>query len=86
MNRIRKAGRQESFGSGNCESTKSKQFQRFLSSWIPHFLLIFSCVPAALINSSSAADVAIGLPEVGRQRDDAVGAHTTSPRSLSSEF
>lgn len=60
MNRIRKAGRQESFESGNCESTKSKQFQRFLSSWIPHFLLIFSCVPAALINSSSAADVAIG--------------------------
>ena len=32
----------------------------FLVSWLPDFLLIFSCVPAFLINSSSAADVVIG--------------------------
>src|SRR6266550_4600606 len=60
MNRIRKAGRQERFESANHESKKSKQFQRFMVSWVPHFLLIFSCVPAFLINSSSAADVVIG--------------------------
>jgi osmoprotectant transport system permease protein len=52
MNRIKKAGRQERF--------ESKQFRRFLVSWLPDFLLIFSCVPAFLINSSSAADVVIG--------------------------
>src|SRR5262250_580089 len=52
MNRIRKAGKQETF--------KSKQFRRFLVSWLPDFLLIFSCVSALLINSSSAADVVIG--------------------------
>ncbi len=60
MNRIRKAGRQERFGSGNHESRKSKQFRRFLVSWFPNFLLIFSFLPAFLINSSSAADVVIG--------------------------
>ncbi len=60
MRRIRKAGKQESFESGNRESGKSKQFRRFLVSWLPDFLLIFSCVPAFLINSSSAADVVIG--------------------------
>ena len=60
MNRIRKAGKQERFESGNHESRKSKQFRRFLVSWLPDFLLIFSCVPAFLINSSSAADVVIG--------------------------
>src|SRR5215467_12323369 len=60
MNRIRKAGKQERFESGNNESGKSKQFQRFLVSWIPDFLLIFSCVPAFLLHSSSAADVVIG--------------------------
>ena len=52
MNRIRKAGKQERF--------ESKRFHRFLVSWLPDFLLIFSCVPAFLINSSSAADVVIG--------------------------
>ena len=52
MNRIRQAGEQERF--------ESKQFRRFLVSWLPDFLLIFSCVPAFLINSSSAADVVIG--------------------------
>src|SRR6059058_2081392 len=71
MNRIRKAGcngceatarpsKQERFESGNYESRKSKQFRRFLVSWIPDFLLLFSCVPAFMINSSSAADVVIG--------------------------
>jgi len=52
--------KQERFESGNHEFRKSKQFRRFLVSWIPDFLLIFSCVPAFLINSSSAADVVIG--------------------------
>src|SRR5207244_7336413 len=52
--------KQERFESGNHESRKSKQFRRFLVSWIPDFLLLFSCVPAFLINSSSAADVVIG--------------------------
>src|SRR5882762_1897115 len=60
MNRIMKAGKQERFESRNHESRKSKQFQRFLVSWLPDFLLIFFCVPAFLINSSSAADVVIG--------------------------
>ena len=60
MNRIRKAGKQERFESGNQESRKPKQFRRFLVSWLPDFLLIFSFVPPFLINSSSAADVVIG--------------------------
>ena len=60
MNRIRQVGKQARFESGNHESGKSKQFQRFLVSWVPDFLLLFSCVPAFLINSSSAADVVIG--------------------------
>jgi len=57
MNRIRKAGKQER--AGNHGSRKSKQFRRFLVCWIPDFL-IFSCVPAFLIASSSSADVVIG--------------------------
>src|SRR5882724_12849169 len=73
MNRIRKVGcngceatarlsKQERFESGNHESRKSKQFLRFLVSWLPDFLLIPSCVPVLLIasSSSSAADVVIG--------------------------
>src|SRR5256714_4783146 len=60
MNRIRKPGKQERFESGNPESRKSKQFRRFLVFWLPDFFLIFSFVPAFLINSSSAADVVIG--------------------------
>jgi osmoprotectant transport system permease protein len=60
MNQIRKAGERERFESGNHESRKSKQFRRFLVSWIPDFLLIFSCVPAFLISTSSAADVVVG--------------------------
>jgi osmoprotectant transport system permease protein len=46
MNRIRKSGNQERF--------ESKQFVRFL------FLLILSCLPAFLIDSSDAADVVVG--------------------------
>ena len=60
MNRIRKAGKQEGLESRNHESRKSKQFQRLLVSWVPNLLLIFSCVSAFLIDSSSAADVVIG--------------------------
>jgi osmoprotectant transport system permease protein len=60
MNLIREAGKQERFESGNHESRKSKQFQRFLLSWLPDFFLIFSCVPVFLIHSSSAAEVVIG--------------------------
>ncbi len=72
MNRTRKAERQTRHESGcngceatarlpNQESTRSKQFRFFLVSWIPDFLLIFSCVPIFLINSSSAAEnVVIG--------------------------
>jgi osmoprotectant transport system permease protein len=60
MNRIRKAGKQEGLESRNHESRKSKQFQRLLISWVPNLLLIFSCVPAFLIDSSSAADVVVG--------------------------
>src|SRR5438132_13995122 len=58
MNRIRKTEKQER--AGNHESAKSKQFLRFRIPWVPNFLLIFSCVPAFLIHSSSAADVVIG--------------------------
>src|SRR2546429_7194326 len=60
MNRSRKAGKQERFESGNREARKSKQLRRFLVFWLPDFLLIVFCLPAFLINSSSAADVVIG--------------------------
>jgi osmoprotectant transport system permease protein len=60
MNSRRKAGKQERFRSGNHEFRKSNQFHRFLVSCLPNCFLIFSCVPAFLINSSSAADVVIG--------------------------
>jgi len=52
MNRITKAGKQERF--------ESKQFRRFLVSWLPDCLLILCCVSAFLVNSCSAADVVIG--------------------------
>ncbi|HEY2680362.1 MAG TPA: glycine betaine ABC transporter substrate-binding protein [Candidatus Udaeobacter sp.] len=61
MNRIRKAGKQEGFESGNQESMcQHLRTGFFLVSWLPNFLLILSCLPAFLINSSSAADVVIG--------------------------
>ena len=60
MNRITKAAKPTRFESGNRESKKSKQLRHLLVSWIPNSL-IFSCVPAFLIaSSSSAADVVIG--------------------------
>lgn len=71
MNLIRKAGcngceatarlsKQERLESGSHESGKPKVFRRFLVSWLPNFLIICSCVPAFLIDSSSAADVVVG--------------------------
>jgi osmoprotectant transport system permease protein len=61
MNRIRKAGKQETAESGNQESKKAKQLCRlFLVSWIPDVLLILSCVPVFLIQSSAAAPIVIG--------------------------
>ena len=40
---------------------KGKQSGRsFLVSWFPYFLLILSCIPVFLINSSSAAEIVIG--------------------------
>src|SRR5207245_10755582 len=40
---------------------KVKQSGRsFLVSWVPYFLLILSCIPVFLINSSSAAEIVIG--------------------------
>ena len=60
MNLIRKAGHQERSESGNRKSRKSKRFPCFLISWIPDYLLIFSCVSVLLTDSSSAADVVVG--------------------------
>ncbi len=61
MNRIRKAGKQETAESGNQESKKAKQLCRlFLVSWIRDVLLILSCVPVFLIHSSAAAPIVIG--------------------------
>src|SRR5436305_15167675 len=60
MNRITKPAKPTRFESRNRESKKSKQLRHLLVSWIPNSL-IFSCVPAFLIaSSSSAADVVIG--------------------------
>ena len=40
---------------------KGKQSSRsLLVSWVPYFLLILSCIPVFLINSSSAAEIVIG--------------------------
>jgi osmoprotectant transport system permease protein len=61
MTRIRKAGAQETTESGSQESKKGNSIiPFFLVSWLPDFLLIFSCIPFFLIHSSSAADVVIG--------------------------
>ena len=61
MNRIRKAGKQETAESGNQKSKKAKQLCRlFLVSRIPDVLLILSCVPVFLIHSSAAAPIVIG--------------------------
>lgn len=61
MNQIRRAGKQQRFEPGIHESRSHHLRSRFfLVSWPSNFLLIVSCVPAFLINSSSAADVVIG--------------------------
>ena len=61
MNRIRKAGIEETVGSGNQESRNwDSRIPFFLVSWLPDFLLIFSCVPIFLIHSASAAPAVIG--------------------------
>ena len=61
MKPIRKAGKQEIIKSQIQESRSQHLRSRFLLvSWLPNFLLIFSCVPAFLINSSDAADVVVG--------------------------
>jgi osmoprotectant transport system permease protein len=70
MNRIRKAGcngceatarlsKRKRFESRNQESSRSEHFPHLLASWIPNFLLLFSCVPAFVINSSSAAETVV---------------------------
>jgi osmoprotectant transport system permease protein len=70
MNRIRKAGcngcegtgklsKQARSEFGNHESKRLKQFARLLIFWIPDSLIFF-CIPAFLIASSSAADVVVG--------------------------
>jgi osmoprotectant transport system permease protein len=60
MNRIRKIGKQETAESGSQESRNGDSKIRFLVSWIPDSLWIFSFVPVFLIHSSSAAEVIIG--------------------------
>jgi osmoprotectant transport system permease protein len=61
MNRIRRARTEDIDQSGIQEPKKRDSIlQTFLVSWLPDFLLIFSCIPALLIHSSSAADVVIG--------------------------
>jgi osmoprotectant transport system permease protein len=61
MNRIRKARKEEPIGFRNQESrNRHLKSPFFLISWLPDFLLIFSCLPVFLIDSSSAADVVIG--------------------------
>ena len=66
MNRIRKAGcngceeaslpKQENFEPGDEKSRTSTEWVRFLVFWFLNFLVIFSCVPVFLINTSSAAE------------------------------
>jgi osmoprotectant transport system permease protein len=61
MKRMRKAGKQDTIESGFHESRSQHLTSRFfLVRLLPNLLLILSCVPAFLINSSSAADVVIG--------------------------
>ena len=61
MNRIRKAGSEETAESGNQESRNwDSRLPSFLVSWLPDFLLIVSCVPIFLIHSASAAPTVIG--------------------------
>src|SRR3954454_258349 len=61
MNRIRRAEKREWFES-RIQESRSQHLRSgcVLGSWLSNFLLILSCVPAFLSNSSSAADVVIG--------------------------
>jgi len=61
MNRIRRAEKRERFES-RIQESRSQHLRSgcVLGSWLSNFLLILSCVPAFLSNSSSAADVVIG--------------------------
>ena len=61
MNRIRKARKEEPIGFRNQECrNRHLKSPFFLISRLPDFLLILSCLPVFLIDSSSAADVVIG--------------------------
>jgi len=64
MNRIRKAGKHgahQGNPSGRQGPRKPREFlQLFLTSRIPHLLLILSCIPVFLITSCSATNVVIG--------------------------
>ena len=56
-----KAAKEETAQSGNQESRNGYlRIPFFLGSWLPNFLLIFSCLPVFLIHSASAAPVVIG--------------------------
>src|SRR3954453_1630551 len=61
MNRIRRAEKRERFES-RIQESRSQHLRSgcVLGSWLSNFLLILSCVPAFLSNSSSAADLVIG--------------------------
>src|SRR3954469_21323802 len=61
MNRIRRAEKREWFES-RIQESRSQHLRSgcVLGSWLSNFLLILSCVPAFLSNSSSAADLVIG--------------------------
>src|SRR5215471_3336244 len=60
MKRTRKAGKEKTTESGNQEPRRHLRGSFFLTSWVPDFLLILSCLPVFLIHSSSAAEVVIG--------------------------
>src|SRR5213083_1587472 len=61
MNRISKAGTEQTGDSANQESrNRDSRIPFLLVSRLPDFLLIFSCLPIFLIHSASAAPVVIG--------------------------
>jgi len=61
MNRISKRGTEKTGKSGHQESEyRDSRIPFILVSWLPDFLLIFSCLPIFLIHSASAAPVVIG--------------------------
>src|SRR5215467_3175536 len=61
MNRTRKAEKKATIESGNQQSRNRRLKSPFLLvSSLPDFLLILSCVPVFLVDSSSGADVVIG--------------------------